>query len=319
MNNKKKIILISIIIAIILIMIIFGKLHNKKRVEDYNADFEPTDYNEEEYTVDSLERVNIRMDYYVVKNAIIQLYSNYDVLTSEYSTNGEISTAKNNIYNLLDANYKKDKGYIAEIKKEDFTSTYTYSLLINDMYYIQKDTNINVYIVYGTVGEISSTNRKNFKYVVSCDRQFNTYSIIPDTEYVESIGLGNVEVGEKYNLESFSQINRKGNINVYQEKYIYDDEYVNNLLLDIKSRLTVDREYTYDNMLIKEYKESKFPTIDDFISYCKTNIKEFVTLNFTAYNRSREENKTTYYCIDENNKSYTIVEVAPMKYKFQIE
>ena len=187
------------------------------------------------------------------------------------------------------------------------------------MYYIQKDDNNYVYIVYGTIGKISSTERKDFKYVVSCDRQYDTYSIIPDTQYVENIGLGNVKIGEKYNLDAFEDIERKGNINVFQETNINDDDYVNYLLLDLKSRMTSDREYTYNNLLVEEYKNNNFPTIDTFINYCKNNTKEFVTLGFSAYNKKKENSNNIYYCLDENNKSYTIIEIAPMKYQFSIE
>ena len=332
MSKKRRISLITIIVIILLILLIifFNRKNFTKKSEDYTADFEPTDYNNEDYIVSTIARVDIRMNYFIVRNAILQLYSNYETLNSEYSTIDEISVAENNIYNLLNNTYKKDKGFELEINKDEFDTEYTYNLLINDMYYIQKDDNNYVYIVYGTIGKISSTERKDFKYVVSCDRQYDTYSIIPDTQYVENIGLGNVKIGEKYNLDAFEDIERKGNINVFQETNINDDDYVNYLLLDLKSRMTSDREYTYNNLLVEEgenveyfrypeYKNNNFPTIDTFINYCKNNTKEFVTLGFSAYNKKKENSNNIYYCLDENNKSYTIIEIAPMKYQFSIE
>lgn len=312
MDKRKKLILAIVLIVILLIILSVIFLIN--RGNNYNYEYTPESPDYPDVVVeDSVHRVDIRNDYYLVNTIVTLFNSRCDDLYSEYNTDEDIKVASKYLYNILDKNYIEKYSITEENVYVTFKETNTYNFLINDMYCIQKDENYFVYFVYGSVGNISSIDRENVKYIVITDKTNDTYSIIPSTTLVDEMGYGDVKIDDKFSLEEFVTIDKKENYNVYTYKIINDDQYANDLFNDFKNRTMYDREGLY-NMLDAEYKAANFSDAESFKNYCISNTRLFVSMTFSNYSKQKTENAVKYICLDQNSNYYTFIETAPMKY-----
>ena len=190
-------------------------------------------------------------------------------------------------------------------------------MLIDDMYCFQQDENLYLYIVYGSVGNISKVERTNFKYIVRVDKENKTFSIIPSTLYVDEIGLGNVNEDSDINVEQFKNITNKNANNIFNDSIITDEEYVYDLIEDYKIRSMYDYSGLY-NMLDEEYRNTNFHDQYVFEEYCKNNLSKFVSISVNNYNKSRVGEKNKYIIVDQNEEYYVFTEEYPMKYTVSV-
>ena len=317
MKNKKIIIIgivISLIIISFIIFIIF-KYIDKKNNYDYDYTPEVSDYHElvvENY----IHRVDIRNDFYLINSLITVFNSRCEDLYSEYNTQEDIDIASEYLYNILNKKYIDREGITIDNIYDKFQNIKTYNFLIDDMYCIQNDENVYVYIIYGSVGDISGLERDNIKYIVSIDKSNDTYSIIPSTSLVEELGFGNVK-DEDIISNDFGNIELIENYNTYSFKIINDSEYAEDLFNDFKNRMMYSRESAY-SMLDSDYASSNYPDFESFKNYCISHSIDIVTMTFTNFNKIKEDNVVKYICLDENSNYYTFTEIAPMKYTVTI-
>lgn len=311
MDKKKKIIIISIAILIILVVILAILLIDRKK--NYNYEYDPPTEGPEMVIENYIQRVNVRNEYFLISNIITTFYDRCEGLNSEYNDDESIKELSQNIFNTLDTAYTEKYNITSDNIKDNMSNIDTYNPIINDIYCYQQDENLYLYIIFGTVGNVSKIERTNFKYVVRIDKLNDTYSIIPSSDLVEELGLSNIKLNEKIDInESFNKNIDSKNSNIYSYPIISDEEYANTLFNDLKNRLLFDRENLFD-MLEEKYK-SNFANYEAFKSFCIENVKKFASITLSNYNKVKENGKTKYIFIDQNGEYYNVLEEYPMKY-----
>ncbi len=321
MNKKRRNILIIFAIVIIIVIITaLALLLN--RFKNYN--YEAGDSTNEgptsnfEFIVENfVSRVSVRNEFYAVKNAIIQFNTRCDNLSSIYNTDEDIEEFSNSIYDILDSTYVKDNNITVNSVKNVFNDFDTFNMLIDDMYCYQQNENLYLYIVYGSVGNISKVERDKFKYIVRVDKENKTYSIIPSTSYVNEIGLGNINEDSDINVEQFKSITNKTENNKFNDSIITDEKYIYDLFDDYKIRSMYDYNGLY-NMLDEEYRNEFFPEQYMFEEYCKNNLSKFVSMSINNYNKNKVDGKNKYIVVDQNEEYYVFNEEYPMKYTVKV-
>ena len=309
--NKK--IIIGLIIFILLIILLLVVLIAVNRKNNYNYEATPAVEDIPDVVDENkVHRVDIRNDYYLVDSIITVFNTRCDDLYSEYNEESDIKIASEYLYNILDNRYIEKYNITLDNIYDKFQNVSTYNFLINDMYCIQNNEDIYVYFIYGTVGKITSIERENVKYIVVIDKSNDTYSILPSTELVEELGFGNVK--EEQQLQNdFGNIEVKENYNIYGFKNISDQQYAEDLFNDFKNRLLYDRNNLY-TLLDENYTIENFNNFEDFNEFCINNYRDFVSMTFTNYSKTKNNDEEEYICLDQDGNYYRFIEVAPMKY-----
>ncbi len=308
-RKKQLVIIFSIVVVVILLAVI---IINNKEIDNKPNEI-PDDLSETEFTeIDStIKPVDIRNNYYVVKNCIINFYSSLEKKMIE--SNGEVSTIEQ-IYSLLDEEYIE----YSNITKEnllDKLGTYNGAkYIIEEILVSQRSFNISLYFVSGKI-RVNGDN-KEFKNIVKVDRTNNTFKIFLDDYYNDK--FPNIKVGDKIDFETENQI-ANDIYNIYEFKNISNEIYAQDLFNDIKYYLLYDNETLY-NMLDDEFK-SNFPSYQAFYDYVSASYLDFIGLDYGTFNKSFYKDDITLYILIDLNEEYKIkvYETSAFKYKISIE
>lgn len=316
MNRKNKMILMIIGIIIICIVILIVILVDRKK--NYNYEFDPVTPEPEIEVQNYIQRVSVRNEFYTIKNIITKFYSLCDSLSSEYNDDNDINEISEDIYDILDEEYINDLKITKNNINSMFNEINTYNFIIDDMYSYQASEDINYYIVYGNVGNVSNEKRENFKYLVKLDTQNKTYSVVPSTEYIDKKGIGDINSNSDISVDFSTESIDKKSSNEYEYSIISDEQYVRDLFNDFKNRALFDRENLYNN-LEEEYKKENFDTNEEFKKYCIENVKSIMSMTLSNYTKNKVSNNVVEYtCVDQYENYYKFYEEAPMKYKVKI-
>lgn len=311
---KKWIILLSLLLVVILLFLVIYK--NKGERVDVSEDT----YIHE--TTNELKKVQIRNNYYIVKNIVNKFYLEHigvcniegDYKIIEEETEDFIDEQKKlsleKMYSMLDKEYINEN----EITMEDILNKLgeigSSEINITDMYVSEQSLDVSIYFVYGRLRNTKTSEISDFSMMVKVDSSNKTFSIFLQ-DYVQKY-YNTIKEGDAL------QINVNGTIepneyNTYEYKHISDEEYVQDLFNQFKKEILFDRELVY-NRLDEEYRTKKFDSLEDFVQYCKKNVRQNVVMSFSQYKKEKEDGYTRYVCLDQNGEVYIFNENAVMDY-----
>ena len=221
---------------------------------------------------------------------------------------------KQAVYDMLDLDYINYKG-INKNNILDKIEELKYSVVnINEMYVSKRDINMYIYVVYGTLREVKSGNVSDFKLMIKLDALNKSFKVFLE-DYIEQ-KYKNIRDDDQIEIKVESAIERNDN-NIYDYKIINDEVYVNDLFAKYKEEILFDFQNAY-NHLDKEYRETRFESIDNFRNYLKDNIIKNVTMQIDKFQKNVYD-YTEYVCLDQNGKYYIFNEIATMNYNLILD
>lgn len=282
-----KIIIILIISAIIVIGILLYFLNiNKKSSESENNE------------------INKEQE----ENVTIEQQNNF----AEVSGEGQFFSALH--YINLYFNFIKDENNQA-VRNVEYSKTVNVNNEIQELeyskfyaekaYYKDFDYSHSLYIFEGKLEK--NQNYSNFVCGVIFDYENSTYAIIRKNT-VEEIEKMNVE----YNIE-------KNENNQYEYYDVENDEIINSIFENFKSKVNQNLLEEGFNLLDNEYKNARFNNINEYsnlIEERKEKIKNSTVIN---YKNTTVDDKEKYIVVDQYNNYYIFYITGPMKYTMMLD
>ena len=166
------------------------------------------------------------------------------------------------------------------------------------------------YRVYGYALD-NNNNKEHLYYKVKLDLNNMTFEITPfhsdiletlsDIELIED----NSEIIENENNKFvYKEVNREDMCRVYQRYYV-------NL-----EKNDIQEAYS---LLETEYKNRRFPKIEDFNNYINENIEAIEKATLARYSVDIKEDKTIYTLVDSYNNYYVIEEDSIMNFSIKLD
>ncbi len=314
MNIKKIIMLLSVLLIIILItlviLIIYGK-YEKKYEYDSQTNNIPIE------VVSTLEKVNVRNNYYMVKSCVEKFYqyltktniNEYRIIdeeTQEY----EEKVKKQAIYDMIDERYIQFKDITVDNIFEQIHPIEESTVIIEEMYVSQQDENMSSYIVYGKLRNNNTKEKTDFQLLIEVDMLNRTFKVIMQ-DYITT-NIGKIEEDNTLNFDLEASI-EKNTYNTFDYKNITDETYVTDLFNQYKDNMMNDYEEAYKR-LNDEYSKKRFGTYQEFENYAKNRARESLEMQLSKYQVTNYEGYTQYTCIDENNNYYIFYVTGVMQY-----
>ena len=314
MNIKKIIMLLSVLLIIILItlviLIIYGK-YEKKYEYDSQTNNIPIE------VVSTLEKVNVRNNYYMVKSCVEKFYqyltktniNEYRIIdeeTQEY----EEKVKKQAIYDMIDERYIQFKDITVDNIFEQIQPIEESTVIIEEMYVSQQDENMSSYIVYGKLRNNNTKEKTDFQLLIEVDMLNRTFKVIMQ-DYITT-NIGKIEEDNTLNFDLEASI-EKNTYNTFDYKNITDETYVTDLFNQYKDNMMNDYEEAYKR-LNDEYSKKRFGTYQEFENYAKNRARESLEMQLSKYQVTNYEGYTQYTCIDENNNYYIFYVTGVMQY-----
>lgn len=314
MKDKEKILLLLICLIIITVICVTIIIALQKKQEyplyDENLIYEPVELKEEFAEIDNSSY------FYTIKGIINEFVSyikqvNGDQyldleklkITEKEATAELQKEGINTIKEILDQQYIDDiqisdenlVKYLSQYKqKGNCKENVYYSLKIEDV--LIKDINENVKLV---LVKAQLTN-KDFNILIKLDNENMTYSIFLE-DYIIKYNYDKNMKKEDFKIND-ANIDSNG-YNEYKS-IIAEDEYVSiQLFNDFKNYLLNDSRTAYD-VLDEEYREKKYGSYENFVSYIKQNREKLENIEIKMYNKKKMNGKTEYICLDAEGKYY---------------
>ncbi len=308
MENIKKLIIILIIIILIIIGILYYIISYKKEKNDFSNHI-----NEEAPVVYKKEAEDVinYSQFYMVEQCINKYIINFIKEDETYYTKEEIEennkSKKNKIKAMLDEKYLED------INIEDiFNTQYPIgSKFSAKSMKILESENIDIYSVYGVIKNANTKEKElNLFYKVRLDRKNGTFSIEP-IKQIKNID----EIELKIDTEKID----KNVFNVYTSyNRIKEEEIVQRYFNDFKEYLLDNSDKAYEYLNI-EYRNKRFPTLDDFKSYVKDKYKELLLIKLNAYQVNNYKDYKEYICKDQFENLYIFNTNIPLEYTVKLD
>ncbi len=209
---------------------------------------------------------------------------------------------KQAIYNMLSESYREYKNIALDDIENLYDETGETKIFINKALEYSISNNTTIYFVEGENVLYKDFSKKSFKIAVIINTNTSTFAILP-WDYIEQIGLNNVKVGDKVDINKFKYEIEKNKNNTFEYQDSSNESMSREYFSNYQFRLLHNKEMAYAQ-LNEEYSKAKFDKIEDFEKYVTNNIMEFSKSNMSAYQVSSKENYTQYICVDENKRYY---------------
>lgn len=325
MNNMKKImIILGILIVIIICILIIQKLRERRLSNEAG-------YTSDVIIGDTLELVNIRSNYYTVRNIVEQYYyslcnlnkTSKDVLVFEYDEEvenlenditKEIENTKKRIYSFFDEDYITKTGLSTDNLQKKLGNFNNLYVLIEEMYVRDITENLKVYFVFGNITEKLTMKSGKFQLMIAMDSDNNTYNIYT-SDYIEKYNLYELSKEKDFNEKVFKITNIEDRkYNTYEYKIVDDEEYAKDLLKSYVQAIKYENiDYLYGK-LDEKYKAEKFKEKSDYENYINANKSNITTATLKYYKDNKYENYRQYICVDQNENYYIFNETSTMNY-----
>lgn len=318
----KKVIIIMLVFILIFslsIVVILVNNRNKQTVEG------ETDRSEPQTEFDStIQRVSIRNNFYMIKNAVDKFYGNYigmynslDDITEmgEISKEEQEKECKEAVYSILDEEYRNYKNITLDNLQSKLSKVPTLEITITDMYESQKDENIYAYFVYGYTRNKETLQISDFSILVKADLKNRTYKVLLQ-DYVEN-KYKDIQLGDNIKIALPTEI-ESNEYNKMNFRAISDARYVTDIINNYKENMLYNIEEAYEN-LDSEYKEKRFNTIEEFKKYVSERKETIKSTNVEKFQKQKYEDYNQFICVDNEGKQLIIKEIAPMKYTLLLD
>lgn len=335
MNTKKIVIILTILVIITIIIGIILLLLNannsannndiNKKTEEYIAT--PSIEDDPIEIKESLEKVTVRNNYYVVKNCIIKFYTYYSAIYNAEETNlirdeEAIASLENEkkqnieaVYSILDEKYKKYKNITLENLESQLNAINRLNIEISDMYVSQKTENMNIYFVNGYLIEISTSQISEFSMMVNIDMLNRTYTVLLE-DYIKENYSG-IKTGENIDISYPDKI-EANTYNTFRYQAITDDTYITDIFNSFRENLIYNKSEVYEN-LNDTYKQKRFGTLENFKQYINDGIREISMMKLSKYQKTKYNEYTQYVCLADSGKYYIINVYSPTEIEFILD
>lgn len=314
------IIIICVIIIIGIIIAIIANLNEKIPKEEINDVLDMLGYQEQE----KVAKVTDKNDYYTIKKILdtYSLYVNYlnfdienaeiiitedmnrETMKQEYEQEG-ITILKD----LLDPECIGELGLTDQTIKDTLAQYANDTIEIQDMFFIEKNINMKIFIVKGN----KKKTGESITLLVKLNPSNLTFSIfIP--EYAK---LKNYDIVTEQTLQEEIKIQDKvieqNENNQYQYMQLTDEMIINEYYMDYKINIQYDLEQAY-KMLEESYRKKRFATFEQYKKYMEKNTENIINSKLAKYQVEQKEDSIQYIGIDTNDNYFIFTETAPMKY-----
>lgn len=324
MDSKKINIIIGVLIvlAIIILIVIFVVIQSNK-IDSVGLPDNPYD---EVIVQNKLELINSRNDFYTVKSIVDKYY----LFLSELNAKPEILELEEGeefdaqkyeeefkkmnsdiVYSFLDNEYVKSFA-VSETNLTSKLGNYqNITTYIDKMYTIENSTNVATYFVYGITREYTTISKfTEFSLMVTIDKANDTFSIAPQ-EYINAKKYNNLELGKEFSI-GIESIEDK-TYNKFEYSHVSDKTIIADYIELYKVKVLYNVKDSYE-LLDKEYRETKFGSVEKYEQYVKTNLYKINNMRISQYSSEGTENDMTYTCIGGDGNKYIIKEKGIMQF-----
>lgn len=312
MENLKKWIII-ITVALLIIMVILVLLKKKEKNEEQNNIIEePFDIGNETYN-----KTEVSFKDYKIVNYCFQTY--IDMLNTDSSRyygrdeNDEFTKivseeeTKQNICDLLSENYIKGNDITTDnIDQYVNISKESQMAIITDIEILGgKEDSVISYGINGLIILTSDFSISNeVSIIVNIDYKNNTFSIEPTEKNIDSI---------KY--KEISSIKENDNNLFFENENMTQEDIAKEYFRIYKYILLSNPEIAY-NHLDNEYKEKRFPMLEDFEKYVERNRDLLKGIRIEQYDVLVNDTQigSEYICVDQYDNAYIFNEKDTLKY-----
>lgn len=317
MTTLKKIIIFLVIIIIIVIVSIFAVIYFNKGKVIYNIDETGSTEEETNSFNKKLKLVTSRNDFYAVKQCLDKFYMYYGSIFDDSNQNNieNKESAIESMYEMLDKDYINSYGITKNNLEQKIDKVKISKVDINEMYVSQKNVNVSVYIVKGRLMEQETKKLSDFFVMVKLDSLNKTFSVFLSNYFKEK--YSNIKIGEEADWK-FDDSIEKNDINIFDYKNISDETYMQDLLSKYQSEVLYDQEIAYNN-LNEEYRNNRFGSFDNFMTYARQNIIRNVKLKLAKYQINNYDGYKQYVCQDGDDNYYIFNEKGVMNYSLLLD
>ena len=259
----------------------------------------------------------------LAKNCINQYLNALNKNSAEFlikeTDESEMSFSENDfkrkIYNILSENYIRsneitEENILTKIKVAEGEQAFVPTEI--EVLNKKSSDNVNIYELKGYIYE-NNYNRNKIEdayFIINICKGNLTFSIEP----ISKEAYENENASESNNVLTIA---KKG-YNSYKE-VSSDNQTIAGEIFDInRNLLIVSPEDVYEK-LSKEYREKRFGSAENFISYAE-NIKENMKASrFSKYSVDKYNEYTQYMCMDQNNKIYIFNERSANDYDILLD
>ncbi|MCL2341517.1 MAG: hypothetical protein FWC53_00115 [Firmicutes bacterium] len=250
--------------------------------------------------------------------AVVQCINNYlnvinknsDIYYARDENNNYVKSVsdeqiKQNIYGLLSPDYIKKNSITADNVYNYVEDINGSALFVPLAMNVLAKSNIETYAVHGMIQDLDYNVIKDLYIIVNVDAQNTAFSI-------EGLNGTYTSVNDVEIVNNNTAI-AANDFNMYIQPKV-DDQYIINAYIDTYKKLALGSpEYAY-NLLDKDYAVKRFGNLNGFKAYVQENKSRIVSIVFTKYKKTDENNYTQYVCVDKNGNYYIFRETAIMQY-----
>ncbi len=324
---KRNILILSIgIIAIVIMMIIILAGQKEQEViEEYGneeGDYENYHYDKEIVTDHStfFSIANCVQEYLNSISLKVEDISSTPVRGSKmrsaatiYAENQDITdeTSKREaIYNFLDSTYIEKNKITKENILNKIGKQEEVLLTPLKMYQVPSSKGTAQYALYGKTKPIEEGEEKEVYFVISVDKNNNTFSITPiDNNSYEDVK--DIPIAEGKTIE-------KNDNNSYSYRIMQDNEVAQKYFTYYKKLMEADATAAYE-LLDEEYRNKRFGGLEAFKAYMEKNQEEIEGYLAQEYELNQKKDKTEYICKDQYQHYYIFEVEGVMQFSVKLD
>ena len=305
---KKKIIVMIIINILILFVVLIGIIMLNNNAKKDNTPPERTEEIAEVSQTNTIEDVDTNNEVFTIQDYLQKYLEQININNELYYTGDERleqSIISEWTYSLLSKEYI-DKNNITNENVFDYVDKVEENLLFVPLKMKKLETENTIkYAVYGFCQTITNEYKGDKYFIFNVDNTNNTYSIEP---------LKNIESIDKINLADNSMKIDSNRYNGFKLKEMTDEEVCEQYLFMYKRLLLLKPDEAYE-FLNEEYRNQKFETKQEYITYVSENKDKISKMILKAY--SVKDNR--YMCQDADNNYYVFNIKKPLDYNVMLD
>lgn len=309
--KKIKILIVVIIILIISIAVLLINIKNtnNNNNNEIETNTELVVENYEENTQEIIEDIS-RNNFFTV-NTCLQNY--YSYIQEENKEIMDEEAKREAIYELLDEYYIESNNITKDnILEKGVKIDYSNAYNSRKMYMKSVSELIDVYYVIGRIIDYTMEEEVRDVYnIVVLDKANTTFAIIPSQNYTKN------EIKEELNKIKIENIKANEN-NKFKYTNVTDDSIAKMYFSNYIKNAIYDTELAYD-YIDREYKQKRFPTLEEYKEYIDKNKETLKTLALEKYQINDKESYNEYVCVNSRGGYYIFKETDVMQYTILLD
>lgn len=213
------------------------------------------------------------------------------------------------ILSLLDTTYVNENDLSQDNLQVEFID-YSYNIVPISMK-VRYDQNMIVYITNIYIEDIRNSRLEEKYYIIKIDNENKTFCIEPVADKINSID----DIVVKESITSIE----KNQYNQYTIETVSIKDLVKIYMNQFKTMMMKYPDIVYNQYLDEEYKNTHFPSENDFLEYVEQNRNEIEQWEVTKYSIEGEQDETIYILVDQYENIYRFCEKGTMDYKVTMD